>query len=277
MLIFDNHMHLRRDGRYIEAIKEFKKHGGTHLNFCPYTDYKQVIKEKSYTGLYEDGIKLAKEAENKTGIKIFLTVGPYPVDYVKMKEMIGKEKAMQLMKKGMEEAYKLCMEGKAIAIGEIGRPHFKVDKETWDESIDIMKYGMMLAKDANVPVVLHMEAANEKNMKELAAMADEIGMDRSKVIKHYSPPLVKKDENFGIFPSVLAKKDAVIEAFKKGRYFMLETDYLDDPRRPGAVLSLKTVPKRINELLQKGIIDENDVYIINKENPERIYGIILEE
>ena len=277
MLIFDNHMHLRRDGRYIEAIKEFKKHGGTHLNFCPYTDYKRVIKEKSYTGLYEDGIKLAKEAENKTGIKIFLTVGPYPVDYVKMKEMIGKEKAMQLMKKGMEEAYKLCMEGKAIAIGEIGRPHFKVDKETWDESIDIMKYGMMLAKDANVPVVLHMEAANEKNMKELAAMADEIGMDRSKVIKHYSPPLVKKDENFGIFPSVLAKKDAVIEAFKKGRYFMLETDYLDDPRRPGAVLSLKTVPKRINELLQKGIIDENDVYIINKENPERIYGIILEE
>ena len=270
-------MHLRRDGFFINAIKEFKKYGGTHLNFCPYTDYKRVLKEKSYMGLYEDGIKLAKEGEEKTGVKIFLTVGPYPIDYLRMKEEVGKEKAMGLMKKGMEEAYKLCMEGKAIAIGEIGRPHFKVDDSTWKESIEIMEYGMSLAKDANVPVLLHMEAANPQNMKELANMADKIGMERSKVIKHYSPPLVKKEENFGIFPSVLAKKDAVLEAFRKGHYFMLETDYLDDVKRPGAVLSLKTVPKRINELLSKEIINENDVYKINKENPEKVYGINLEE
>jgi len=270
-------MHLRRDGFFIEAIKEFKKYGGTHLNFCPYTDYKRVLKEKSYMRLYKDGIEMAKEAEEKTGVKIFLTVGPYPIDYLKMKDAVGKEKAMELMKKGMEEAYKLCMEGKAIAIGEIGRPHFKVDEKTWKESIEIMEYGMMLAKDAGVPVLLHMESANPQNMKELAEMADKIGIERMNVIKHYSPPLVKKEENFGIFPSVLAKKEAVMEAFKKGRYFMLETDYLDDVRRKGAVLSLKTVPKRINELLQKEMIDEDDVYKINKENPEKVYGISLEE
>ena len=277
MIILDNHMHLRRDGFFIDAIKEFKRYGGSHLNFCPYTDYRRVLKEKSYAGIYDDAIKLAKEAEEKTGVKIFITLGPYPVDYVKMKEIVGKEEAMKLMKKGMEEAYELCMEGKAIAIGEIGRPHFKVDDTTWQESIEIMKYGMMLAKDANVPVLLHMESATQKNMKELAAMADEIGIERSKIIKHYSPPLIKKEENFGIFPSVLAKKEYAIKAFEKGHYFMLETDYLDDPRRPGAVLSLKTVPRRINDLLSRGVISEEDVYKINKENPEKIYGISLEE
>ncbi len=277
MIILDNHMHLKRDGFFIEAIKEFKKYGGSHLNFCPYTDYKRVLKEKSYAGIYEDAIKLAGEAEEKTGVRIFITLGPYPVDYVKMKEIVGKKEAMKLMRKGMEEAYKLCMEGKAIAIGEIGRPHFKVDNETWQESIEIMKYGMALAKDAGVPVLLHMEGATQKNMKELAAMADEIGIERSRVIKHYSPPLIKKEENFGIFPSVLAKREAVRQAFEKGRYFMLETDYLDDPRRPGAVLSLKTIPRRINELLSKEIISEEAVYKINKDNPEKIYGISLEE
>ena len=277
MIILDNHMHLRRDGFFIDAIKDFKRHGGTHLNFCPYTDYKRILKEKSYIGIYEDGIKLASEAEEKTGVKIFLTIGPYPIDYLKMKEIAGKEKAMELMKKGMEEAYKLCIEGKAIAIGEIGRPHFKVDEQTWQESIEIMKYGMALAKDADCPVLLHMEAASKQNMKELAKMADEIGIERSKIIKHYSPPLVKKEENFGIFPSVLATKEYASEAFKKGHYFMLETDYLDDKRRPGAVLSLRTVPRRINELLSNGAINEDDVYRINKENPEKIYGIELEE
>ena len=277
MIIFDNHMHLRKDGRYIEAIKEFKKYGGTHLNFCPYTNFKEVIKEGSYIKLYEDGIKMAREGEEKTGVKIFLTIGPYPIDYLKMKEAIGMEKAMALMKRGMEEAYKFCTEGKAIAIGEIGRPHFKVDEKTWNESIEIMKYGMMLAKDADVPVLLHMEGANKRNMEELAKMADEVGLSKDKVIKHYSPPLVKKEENFGIFPSVLAKKDAVEEAFRKGYRFMLETDYLDDLKRPGAVLDLKTIPKRINYLLKERKINEEDVYIINKENPEKIYGIELEE
>ncbi len=277
MIVFDNHMHLRRDGMYIEAIKEFKKYGGTHLNFCPYTDYRRVIKENSYMECYEDGIKLAEEAMEKTGVKIFLTVGPYPVDYVKMKEIVGREKAMMLMKKGMEEAQKLCMEGRAIAIGEIGRPHFKVDGPTWKESNEIMKYGMELARDADVPVILHMEGVNENNMKEIAEMADDAGLDRGKVIKHFSPPIVKREENHGIFPSVISKKGNVEEAFSKGRRFMLETDYLDDTRRPGAVLALKTVPRRLNALLATEKINEEDIYKICKENPEKMYGITLEE
>ena len=270
-------MHLRRDGRFIEAVKEFKKEGGSHLNFCPYTDFKEVIKNESYMKGYEEGIKMAEEVIKKTGVKVFLTVGPYPIDYLRMKDVVGRKKAIELMKKGMDEAYKLCIEKKAIAIGEIGRPHFKVDEQSWNDSIEIMKYGMMLAKDANVPVILHMEAANENNMKELANMAVEIGLKKDKVIKHYSPPLITIEENFGIFPSVIAKKENVEEAFKKGTRFMLETDYLDDIKRAGAVLSLKTVPKRIKNLLAEGKINENEAYIVNKENPEKIYGISLNE
>lgn len=270
-------MHLRRDGRFIEAVKEFKKEGGSHLNFCPYTDFKEVIKNESYMKSYEEGIKMAEEATKKTGVKIFLTLGPYPIDYLRMKDVVGRKKSMELMKKGMDEAYKLCIEKKAIAIGEIGRPHFKVDEQSWNDSIEIMKYGMMLARDADVPVILHMEAANENNMKELAKMAIETGLKKDKVIKHYSPPLITIEENFGIFPSVIAKKENVEEAFRKGTRFMLETDYLDDIKRAGAVLSLKTVPKRIKNLLAEEKINEKDAYIVNKENPEKIYGVSLNE
>jgi len=42
----------------------------------------------------------------------------------------------------------------------------------------------------------------------------------------------------------------------------METDYLDDKTRPGAVLGPKTVPRRTLELLKQGLIDEEDAYLI---------------
>ncbi len=276
MHVFDNHMHLREDGRYIEAITEFKKFGGTCLNFCPYTDVREIIREKSYIRCYEKGMKLARNAMEKTGVKIFLTIGPYPVDYIKLKDAIGREKTVEIMKKGMEEAKEFCIEGKAIAIGEIGRPHFKVDERTWKDSNEIMLYGMELAKEANVPVVIHMEKATSSNMKEIAEMARKAGLSKDKVIKHYAPPLIKEEENAGIFPSVIATERNIEEALKKGSRFMLETDYLDDLRRPGAVLALKTIPRKIRKFIEEGKMSEEQAVIINKENPEKMYGIELD-
>jgi len=275
-IIFDNHVHLSRKGRYIDAVKEFKKYGGTHLNFCPYTNVDEIVRHKSYITCYEEGIKIAREVEEKTGVKIFLTIGPYPIDYLKLREIVGREKAIEIMKKGMEEAATFCMEGKAIAIGEIGRPHFKVDKEAWQDSNEIMEYGMMIAKEAGVPVILHMEKATPSNMKEIAEIAEKVGLSKEKVIKHYSPPLILQEENYGIFPSIIAKEENIKEALKKGLRFMLETDYLDDLKRPGAVLDLKTIPKKLRKLLQQEEMNEEELIKINKENPEKIYGISLE-
>ncbi len=270
MIILDNHMHLRRDGRYIDAVKEFKKAGGTHLILAHLPMVKKVIEEKSYFNAYQETIKMAEEVSNATGIKIFVTLGPYPADYLPLRKKFGREKAINIMKKGMEEAQALCQENKAIAIGEIGRPHFEVDEEAWDDSNEIMEYGMKLAKEAGIAIVLHTESISEEGFKEIAEMADKVGLERRKVVKHFSPPFVRKDENHGIFPSVLATKKAIEEALKKGTRFLMETDYIDDPLRPGAVLGLKTVPKRTKQLL-----DEEEAYKIHKENPESIYGICL--
>ena len=106
-------------------------------------------------------------------------------------------------------------------------------------------------------------------------MADEAGLERSKVVKHYSPPLVLEEENSGLFPSVLAKKESTEEALRKGSRFLLETDYLDDLRRPGAVLSITTVPKRTTSLIQSGRMTEEQAYKIHVDNPLKVYGIIV--
>jgi TatD-related deoxyribonuclease len=57
---------------------------------------------------------------------------------------------------------------------------------------------------------------------------------------------------------------------------MMETDYIDDPCRPGAVLGPKTVPRKTIELIEKEIISEKQILKIHKENPEKTYGICLD-
>ena len=56
---------------------------------------------------------------------------------------------------------------------------------------------------------------------------------------------------------------------------MLETDYIDDLKRPGAVLSPKTIPRKMLSFLEKEMISEDQMYKIHKENPEKTYNICL--
>jgi TatD-related deoxyribonuclease len=107
-------------------------------------------------------------------------------------------------------------------------------------------------------------------------MGKKAGLKANKIIKHFSPPLIHKSENYGLFPSVLASRKNTQIAFEKGTRFLMETDYIDDPLRPGAVLSPKTVPKKTLDLLNKEIINEDQIYKVHKENPEKIYNIVLD-
>ena len=276
MIIFDNHLHLRRDGRFLNAIKEFKKSGGTHFVLCQLPMINLVIKDKSYKSCYQETLKMADEIRSKTDIGVFVTVGPYPVDYLKLLEKFGKETTIVIMKKGIDEAAMFCEEQKCIGIGEIGRPHFPVDEEVIEDSNEIIEYGMEKARDVNVPVILHTESTTPEQCKKLVEMGKKVGLPADKIVKHFSPPLIFKNENYGLMPSVLASRKNIIEAVKKGTRFMMETDYIDDPRRPGAVLGPKTIPKRTFELIDSGNLTEEQAYKIHKQNPEQTYNICLE-
>ena len=275
-MVFDNHLHLSRAGRFLDAVKDFKKAGGTHFVLCqlPMTDL--VIRNRNYESCYKETLEMAKEIRSKIDIGVFVTVGPYPVDHIRLSKKFGREESIRIMKKGMDLAATLCEERKCIAIGEIGRPHFPVDKQVIIDSNEILLHGMKKAKDAGVPVVLHTESTTQDQCKELVEMGKKVGLQPNKIVKHYSPPLVLESENYGLMPSILASKKNITAAVEKGTRFMMETDYIDDPRRPGAVLSPKTVPKRTREFIEKGMLTEKQIGDIHRLNPEKTYGISLD-
>ena len=272
--ILDNHVHLEPvRGRHVDSVREFERQGGTHIiiSQLPYEEI-QVKNAVDFRKSFDATVAIKDRVNQETGVKAYATVGPYPVELLELEKIHGLEMAKLIMIEAMDIAAEYVREGKALAIGEVGRPHFPVSTEVWQASNEILVHGMKLAKDVGCAIVLHTESATKESMRELAGFADKSGLERGKVVKHYCPPLIREEENFGLMPSVLAGKNAIKDALSKGSRFLMETDFLDDPRRPGAVLAITTVPKRTKAFLQQRLMSEEQACKIHEDNPKATYG-----
>lgn len=271
--VYDNHIHMSPSGRNVEALKEFQASGGTGLTLVtlPYKEVK-ISKGSDFAASYEITYALAEKARTETDLLINIAVGPYPVLIIPLAEVYGLEKAEEIMLKGMEDAACDVAEGKAVAIGEIGRPHFPVSAEIREASDRILLRGMELAKENRVPVIIHCES-DENTDRSLAELADKAGLDRGMVVKHSSPPWVTPEETHGVMPSIPASKSNLKEALAKGTdRFMMETDYIDDPEKPGAIMSVNTVPKKVMAWVSNGQVSSESIYRICRDIPESLYG-----
>jgi len=266
-------MHLNPSGRCLDAVREFARVGGTHIvlvSLPPWSLGIEINAPDDYRQVFDKVIKIARSAEEAEKVKVFVVLGVHPAELNKFYGRVGFPRAVELMKGGLEVACEYVKEGKAIGL-KSGRPHYKVEPKLWEASNDIMRHSFELAKDAGCVVQLHTESATEEGLAEIAGIARGAGLPAEKVIKHFAPPMVKVCESAGIFPSVLAGEDAIQRALSEGTRFMMETDYIDDPERPGSVLGPKTVPKRTKQLIPQW--GEDVFWKIHKENPEKVYGV----
>ena len=272
--VLDNHVHLEPvKGRNVDAVREFERAGGTHIiiSNMPYQDIPARTVD-DFRKSYDVTISTKDRVNKETGVKAFATVGPYPGDLIDLEAIHGLEKAKEIMLEAMDIAAEYVKAGKALAIGEVGRPHFPVSRDAWSVSNDILRYGMKAAKDVGCAIVIHTERATPETMKEQAEMADRVGLERRRVVKHFCPPFVLPEENHGLMPSVLVGKDAANVALSKGTRFLMETDFMDDPTRPGAVLAIGTVPKRTLTLMKQGLMSEEQAHKIHMDAPREAYG-----
>ena len=272
--ILDDHFHLNRSGRFLEAAKDFQRVGGTDLVLVHCPDFASPpTSRQGHIDSYQNTINMAEEVKS-LGIGVRVILGPHPAAFAHQFESLG-DRAEENYWDSIETALNFVHEGKAHGIGEVGRPHWQVTDDIWSRSNALLLETMSLAAREKLPLQLHVEGESDETYSELAAMADKAGLERKKLVRHYAPPNVSQEYTHGLTPSVLAgsgsieKLLATIESTSHG--FMLETDYMDDLKRPGAVLGPKTVPKRTRQLLEAGL-DEEYLWNAHQDLPEQIYG-----
>lgn len=272
--ILDDHFHLNRNGRFLEAAKDFQRVGGTNLVLVHCPDFASPpTTREGHKESYQDTINMAQEVRG-LGLGVRVILGPHPAAFAHQFDSLG-DRAEENYWDSIETALEFVQEGKAHGIGEVGRPHWPVSDEIWSRSNALLIDTMKLAAKEGIPLQLHVEGESDETYGDLAIMADKAGLDRKKLVRHYAPPNVDASYTHGLTPSVLAGSgsiEVIMDTFEKSSHgFMLETDYMDDLRRPGAVLGPKTVPKRTRQLLEAGL-DEEILYRCHKDLPELIYG-----
>ena len=274
--ILDDHFHLNRNGRFLDAARDFLRVGGTDLVLVHCPDFASPpVTRQGHFDSYADTVAMAEEVRS-LGLGVRVILGPHPAAFAHQFESLG-DRAEENYWDSIETALQFVHEGNAHGIGEVGRPHWKVSDEIWSRSNALLLETMELAAKEGIPLQLHVEGESDETYGDLAEMADKAGLARERLVRHYAPPKVNAEYTHGITPSVLAGSgsiDELMSTFESSSHgFMLETDYMDDPKRPGAVLGPKTVPKRTRQLLEAGR-EEEILYRCHKDLPDHIYGSI---
>ncbi len=265
--VLDDHLHLDADNRGIDAVRAFSRAGGTHLLLVNQPSWKlgiDVEEPAEFRPVFEETIDLAARAGEVLAGEAWPVLGVHPGLISRLLDRgLEPSAARDLMCGGLEIAAEYATEGRAVAL-KSGRPHYEVDEAVWEASNAVIRHALELAGEAGVALQLHTEATED--LAEVEEWAADTGLAPERVVKHYA-----SGRCAGVTPSVIGDKEALVTAAEREALFLMETDFLDDPDRPGAVLGPKTVPRRVNWLFDEGY--EEAIRRAHVETPRRVYRI----
>ena len=266
--VLDDHLHLDADNRGIDAVEDFVHLGGTHLLVVNKPSWLLGVEPdagRDFRPVFETTLDVVERASEILPGKAWPVLGVHPGLVSKLVDDRGfsPEEAGDLMRAGLDQAAEYVRDGDALAL-KSGRPHYDVSEAVWAASNEVMRHAFSLGADLDCAVQLHTEASED--LTEVAEWAEERGLPAHRVVKHYAGGTLT-----GPTPSVMSEKDRLKVAAESGEPFLMETDFVDDPDRPGMVLGPKTVPRRVRWLLDEG--HDDAVERAHAETPQRVYGI----
>ena len=254
--IMDQHIHLDRRNLYLKAIEEFVKVGGTSINLVHKPDFNNLPRKISeYQILYHDTVEMANEVRNNFDIDVSVILGPHPVTWEKQIKTLGIEESTKLHLEAVELALEFISDGHAVCLGEVGRPHYQVNQNTWKNANKLLLEIMKITAKEKVSIQLHVEDNGKETYRDISKLCEMAEMPKEKTIRHFAPPNLNSQFTNGVSSTISVGKGSVekiIDTMEQSKSIWgMETDFLDDMKRPGAVLGLKTVPKRTQQLCKK--------------------------
>ena len=267
--ITDDHIHIDPvNGRGLEAAKDFLRAGGTHLFLVSKPSWSLSVhpsRGADYAKVFDETLRVA-EMIRKTGLIVFPVLGVHPAEISRLTERMSLAEATTVMKAGLDCAATFVREGKAVAL-KSGRPHYEVSPELLAASNEVLAHALHLAAECTCALQIHAETGPCADVVEMAGAAH-VPVER--VVKHYGSP------DTPLHPSLIARHEALPRLIREHRRFTMESDYMDENSRPGAVIGPKSVPRYTNQLVTSGQMTVDDCFFVHAETVERVYGVTVQ-
>lgn len=170
---------------------------------------------------------------------------------------------------------KLIRNGIVDGFGEVGRPHYRAIPEAFVVNNMVMVHTLTLAKDLNAPVHLHLEQGGEATVIDIVKTIKTIDVNRNKVILHHlSVATAKASQDRELVFTIPGKYPILRECagLLKPTY-MVESDFIDDPRRAGVSSYPWNIVENQKRLLEEGLVNEEYLYRINIDTIVKLYGV----
>jgi TatD-related deoxyribonuclease len=266
--ITDDHIHIDPvNGRGIEAAKDFLRSGGTHLFLVSKPSWSLSVypsRGTDYAAVFDETLRVARMIE-EIGVVVFPVLGIHPAEISRLSKRMPLPEATEVMKAGIDCAAAYVEEGKAVAL-KSGRPHYEVSPEVWTASNEVLIHALNRAAGCRCALQVHAESGP---CTDIADMARNAGFPVERVVKHYGSP------DTPLHPSLIAKHEAIPQLTRERRVFTMESDYMDENSRPGAVTGPKSVPRYTNQLLRDDLITQEDCFRIHAETIGKVYGVVI--
>jgi TatD-related deoxyribonuclease len=274
--VTDNHAHANpvKGLGFVEVARRFREAGGVAMVFAPLLSWHysvSIASSESYSRVFEMVLRGARDAS--AHVKALAVLGVHPAEVVMLVEGFGVERALEIVERAMRLAARYVEEGLATGLGEVGRPHYEAPKPALDVCNKVLDLSLELAKDLNCPIHLHLERGHDA-IRDVVERVRKVGIRPSLVVIHHAEPRVV-GRCGGLTPSVPRRGKSLREAFAKGSDFLVESDFVDDPKRPGVVSYPWAIALEVSEMLREGFVSEEVVERVFIENFEKLYGVEL--
>jgi len=239
-----------------------------------------------YYGLNSFGIEAYEKAFNilireadearRAGLKISVLAGFHPAEIDEyVRRGYGLREVYELGVKVLDYVSKLYEKGLVDGIGEVGRQHYSTNPSRLVLSELIMFEALKYARDYGMLVHLHTEQSGFTTAESIAKITDMIGVNKDLVnVHHVDYETSIECERRSLWYSFPIKFKEVSRVLVESRErLLIESDFIDDPRRPGVSAYPWSIAEVIEKLVIDGFVNEESIMRIMVDHIVKFYGV----
>jgi TatD-related deoxyribonuclease len=279
--ISDGHLHSNPvTGLGARAIaNKFKEVSGWFIALVSLPPSHYGLKDELIDDHYkaiEGHIKECQEARS-VGLKVKCIAGFHPSIHDKLfSKGVKPETSFEMAIRVLERVRQYIKDGKLDGIGEVGRPHYKVEPIFVIIANRVMEEALNISRELDCPVHLHLESYGLMTVKDVDMTIRRLGnKNRKRIVFHHSRAGITENAlSLGYSATVTAKIQVLSEVIRRTELaFTFESDFIDDPKRPGVVMYPWEISTTVIRLINEKSLTEDRLNEILIDSIEKTYDV----